>query len=278
MRTVTIIPMGKGVVMSEMLLYPLLISIPLAVLIGPVGSILVWRKSSFLGDVVSHMGILAFAISEMTQWPILGVSAGVSVLVAVVLEWAPSVIPRDAWLSGVSSLGIAIGLMLLTHGTSSHGVEHVFWGDILTLNVQDLTIVTIAAGFLGMHLIVFWKSLMLVIFHEHLASLDGIPVRFVKFVTNVIAGIVIALSLKVMGVLLTGALFVLPSIGLRFVNLTPERHMLGAVVLILLSFVLGIYASTQLDMSVAPWVIFTLIVLNFVIIFIKKGIDIRCEK
>lgn len=264
--------------MIEMLLYPLLISIPLAVLIGPVGSILVWRKSSFLGDVVSHMGILAFAISEISQWPIIAVSVGVSVLVAVVLEWAPSVIPRDAWLSGVSSLGIAIGLMLLSHGASSRGVEHVFWGDILTLSVQDLTIVTIAAGFLGMHLIVFWKSLMLVIFHEHLALLDGIPVRFIKFVTNVIAGTVIALSLKVMGVLLTGTLFVLPSIGLRFTNLSPERHMFCAVGLILISFVLGICASMQLDMSVAPWVIFSLIALNFVIIFIKKGIDIRREK
>lgn len=278
MPIVTTIPMVKGVVMIEMILYPLLISIPLAVLIGPVGSILVWRKSSFLGDVVSHMGILAFAISELTQLPILGVSVGVSVLVSVILEWAPHTIPRDAWLSGVSSLGIAIGLMLLTQGSASHGVEHVFWGDILTLNVQDLTIVTIAAGFLGMHLIVFWKSLMLVIFHEHLASLDGVPVKFVKFVTNVIAGIVIALSLKVMGVLLTGALFVLPSIGLRFLNLSPERHMLGAVGLIIIAFVLGICVAFTLDMSMAPWVIFTLISLNIAIIFIKKGIDIWCEK
>jgi zinc transport system permease protein len=278
MRTITIIHMGRGVIVSEIMLYPLLISIPLSVLIGPVGSILVWRKSSFLGDVVSHMGILAFAVSQIMQWPILVVSTGVSIVVAVVLEWAPSIIPRDAWLSGVSSLGIAIGLMVLSQGASPHGFEHVFWGDVLTLNEQDLTMVMIAAGFLGMHLIVFWKSLMLVIFHEHLASLDGVPVRFVKLVTNVIAGIVIALSLKVMGVLLTGALFVLPSIGLRFMNLTPERHMLGAILGVLFSFIVGIYISIHMDMIVAPWVIFTLISLNIAIFFIKKGIDIWREK
>lgn len=278
MRTVMITPMEKDVTMSDMMLYPLLLSVPLAALIGPVGSILVWRKASFLGDVVSHMGILAFAIAELVQLPILWVSVGVSVVVSIMLEWAPTFVPRDAWLSGVSSLGIAIGLMLLTEGASSSGFEHVFWGDILTLNLQDITTVAIAAGFLGMHLIVFWKSLMLIIFHEELAMLDGIPVRFVKVITNMVAGVVIALSLKVMGVLLTGALFVLPSIAMRFLNLSPEKHILGSVALILGAFVLGIGVSMQADTVVAPWIIFCLIVLNFVVIFLKKGIDISREK
>jgi zinc transport system permease protein len=129
-----------------------------------------------------------------------------------------------------------------------------------------------------MHLIVFWKSLVLIMFHEELAVLDGIPVRFVKFVNNVIAGVVIALSLKVMGVLLTGALFVLPSIGLRFLNLTPERHIIGAMVMVFTSFVVGVGISVQTDAIAAPWVIFALVVLNFSVIFLKKGIDIRREK
>jgi zinc transport system permease protein len=270
--------MGKGVSMSEILLYPLLLSIPLAVLIGPVGSILVWRRSSFLADVVSHMGILAFAISEVTQLPILAVSICVSTLVSVALEWAPSFIPKDAWLAGVSSLGISIGLLLLSSNGSSHSFDHVFWGDMFALTQNDIVVFAIATGFLGMHLIVFWKSLVLIMFHEELAVLDGIPVRFVKFVNNVIAGVVIALSLKVMGVLLTGALFVLPSIGLRFLNLTPERHIIGAMVMVFTSFVVGVGISVQTDAIAAPWVIFALVVLNFSVIFLKKGIDIRREK
>lgn len=274
----TIISMGMGVVMSEILLYPLLLSIPLAVLIGPVGSILVWRRSSFLADVVSHMGILAFAISELTQLPILGVSICVSILVAVAIEWAPLFIPKDAWLAGVSSLGISMGLLLLSSNGSSHSFDHVFWGDMFALTQNDIVVFAIATGFLGMHLIVFWKSLVLIMFHEELAILDGVPVRFVKFVNNVIAGVVIALSLKVMGVLLTGALFVLPSIGLRFLNLTPERHIIGAMVMVWISFVFGVLVSVQTDAIAAPWVIFAIIFVNFVFIFLKKGIDKGAEK
>lgn len=264
--------------MIDVILYPLLLSIPLALLAGPVGSILVWRRSSFLADVVSHMGILAFAISEMTQTPILMVSVCVSTLVAILLEWAPTFIPKDAWLAGVSSLGIAIGLLLLSSGGGAHGFEHVFWGDMFALTQGDITIFAIATGFLGMHLIVFWKSLVLIMFHEELAVLDGVPVKFVKGVNNVIAGVVIALSLKVMGVLMTGALFVLPSIGLRFLNLTPERHIMGAIAYVFLAFVFGVFISVQTDAIAAPWIIFALIVANFVIIFLKKGIDIRYEK
>lgn len=269
-----IILMGKGVIMIEVLLYPLLLSLPLAVLIGPVGSILVWRRSSFLADVVSHMGILAFAISELTQMPILAVSICVSTLVAVALEWAPSFVPKDAWLAGVSSLGISIGLLLLTSNGSSHSFDHVFWGDMFALTQNDIVVFTIATGFLGMHLMVFWKSLVLIMFHEELAILDGVPVRFVKLVNNVIAGVVIALSLKVMGVLLTGALFVLPSIGLRFLNLTPERHIFGAMAMVFASFVFGVLISVQTDAIAAPWVVFALVVLNITIIFLKRGLTI----
>jgi zinc transport system permease protein len=270
--------MEKDVNMTEIILYPLLLSIPLALLVGPVGSILVWRRSSFLADVVSHMGILAFAIAEITQLPILIVSVCVSTLVALMLEWAPSFIPKDAWLAGVSSLGISIGLLLLSSGGAGHGFDHVFWGDMFALTQYDIIVFGIATGFLGMHLIVFWRSLVLIMFHEELAILDGVPVRFVKGVNNVIAGVVIALSLKVMGVLLTGALFVLPSIGLRFLNLTPERHVLGAITFVFLAFVAGVIVSVQTDAIAAPWIIFALVVLNFAVIFLKKGIDIRREK
>lgn len=270
--------MEKSAVMIEIILHPLLLSIPLALLVGPVGSILVWRRSSFLADVVSHMGILAFAIAEITQLPILVVSVCVSTLIALMLEWAPSFIPKDAWLAGVSSLGISIGLLLLSSSGSGHGFDHVFWGDMFALNQHDIIVFGIAAGFLGMHLIVFWKSLVLIMFHQELAILDGIPVRFVKGVNNVIAGVVIALSLKVMGVLLTGALFVLPSIGLRFLNLTPERHVLSAIVFVFLAFGAGVIVSVETDAIAAPWIIFSLVVLNFFVIFLKKGIDIRHKK
>jgi len=264
--------------MIELLLYPLLLSIPLAVLIGPVGSILVWRRSSFLSDVIAHMGILAFALAEILQWPILPVSMCVSVGIACLLEWAPSFVPKDAWLAGLSSFGIAVGLILLSALNVGGNFDHVFWGDMFSLTLMDVVIVSIAAGFLGMHLIVFWKSLLLIIFHEQLAVLDGVPVPFIKVITNIVAGVVIALCLKVMGVLLAGALFVLPSVGMRYLNLSPERHIVGTVVLILLSFIVGLGMSFECDVIVAPCVIISLIFLNFTLFFIKKGIDSRPEK
>lgn len=264
--------------MIELLLYPLLLSVPLAVLVGPLGSIMVWRRSSFLSDVIAHMGILAFAVAEIFQWPLLMVSIVVSVGVACLLEWAPSFISKDAWLAGLSSFGIATGLILLSSMNAGGNFDHVFWGDMFSLTSIDIIVFTIAGGFLGMHLIMFWKSLMLIIFHEQLAMLEGIPVRFIKFITNIIAGVIIALCLKVMGVLLASALFVLPSIGMRYLNFTPEKHIVGTIILILVSFMLGLWISLGLDVIIAPGVVFALIFLNFVIFFIKKGIDSRHEK
>ncbi|MCP5322833.1 MAG: metal ABC transporter permease [Candidatus Paracaedibacteraceae bacterium] len=264
--------------MIDMMLYPLLMCIPLAVLVGPVGSVLVWRRSSFLSDVIAHMGVLAFAISEITGLPIIYVSIIVSILIAIILERSPAFIPKDAWLAGVSSLGISVGLVLLSIGGGGHNFEHIFWGELFVVDLKDVIAFMVFASFLVMHLIVFWKSLMLVIFHEQLAALDGIPVRLVKMIISIVSGVVIALCLKIMGLLLTGALFVLPSIGIRFFNIAPEKHVLSTVILITLSSVLGISISVGFDVIVAPWIIIALIVLNFAAFFIKKGIDIIGEK
>ena len=263
--------------MTEIIFYPLLIIFPLALLVGPVGSILVWRRSSFLSDVVSHMGILAFAVAEVMHLPLLLVSVCVSMLTAFLLEWSPSFIPKDAWLSGLSSFGIAVGLILLSQ-KGGYNFDHVFWGDMFALSFVDVIVCVIAVGFLGMHLIAFWKSLMLVIFHEQLAVLDGIPVRFLKIVVSLISGVVIALCLKLMGVLLTGALFVVPSIGLRFFNMTPERHITGTIILITLSFLGGLFVSISTDIIATPLIILTLIILNFGVLLIKKGIDRKRKK
>ncbi len=259
--------------MIDVILYPLLLSVPLAALVGPVGSVLVWRRSSFLSDVVSHMGILAFAIAHVADMPVLLVSVGVSVLVALLLEWAPSFVPKDAWLAGLSSLGIAAGLVILNGRSGTEAFGHIFWGDVFTLSRNELIVFIMSALFLGIHLFAVWNSLILVIFHERLAALDGVQVWLIKCIVNVVVGTSIALCLKVMGVLLTGAMFVLPSIGLRTLNLTPEKHIFGSIILILGSFLGGLAVSVCYDVAMAPWVIITLIGLNGVIFLLKKGID-----
>lgn len=267
-----------GISMIDIMLYPVLISIPLAVLVGPVGSILVWRRSSFLSDVIAHMGVLAFALSELFQLPVLTVALVVSIIIALLLEWGPSFIPKDAWLSGISSFGIAIGVILLSVATPGHSFDHVFWGDVFALTQVDVVIFSIAAAFVGVHLKVLWNSIMLIIFHEQLAMLDGLPVKLIKVMISIITGGIIALCFKVMGVLLSGALFILPSVGIRFLHLPPEKHILLTVALIVASFVLGMLISVGLDVIVGPWIIISLIILNFAVFFIKKGIDSWREK
>ncbi len=252
--------------MTNLILYPILASLPLALLAGPVGSILIWRRSSFLSDVIAHMGILAFAISEITGWSLWGVSTAVSAIIALLLERSPSWLPKDAWLSSLSSFGIALGLLLLTFTTNSQGIEHVFWGDMFMLSAKEIMVLYGITGFVCMHLIVFWPSLMLVIFQPQLAHLDGVPVRFITFVVNFTIGVAIALCLKIMGVLLTGAIFVLPSIALKQLRLSPEKHVLYAVFLICISCLSAIILTTTYDLALAPIIVLLLVILNLILL------------
>lgn len=269
--------MMKAVNMIDIIFYPLLISLPLSALVGPVGSLLVWRKSSFLTDVIAHMGILAFTVSELLNIPVLWVSVFTSIAISLLLEWRPKFIPKDAWLATISSLGVAVGVLLLSIFTNSQNIGNLFWGDLLVLNKTDVSIFYIFSAFLGMNLWVCWRYFLLIIFHEDLAKLDGIPIKIIKLMFNVIIGCVVAMSLKVMGVLLAGALFVLPSVGLRFLKLHHKSHVLLSVCIIAFSIWLGLGISMLIDSAVAPWIIIMLLILNTTAFLIKKGIDTRRE-
>lgn len=259
--------------MVDIILLPLLVSLPLAVLTGGVGTILVWRRSSFLSDVVAHMGILAFAMSEFMGWPIIPVALGVALGAGLLLEFQPKYIPKDGWLASISAVGIGLGVIILSVSQHPSAIESVFLGDMLALTAADVLIFWIAAVFLCVHLKVLWKSLLLVLFHEQLARLDGIPVRWIKLGVTLISSVAVALSLKLMGVLLTGALFVLPSIGLRRFNLSPLRQALAAMGSVIGASVLGICSALVLDMPIAPLIAISVVILNVLLIPVKKGID-----
>jgi zinc transport system permease protein len=263
--------------MLDIIAYPLLVSIPLSLLVGPVGALLVWRKSSFLTDVIAHMGIMAYVFSEVLNLPVLWVSIALSIGISLLLEWGPKFIPKDAWLASIASFGLALGVLLLSMLGSMQDVEHLFWGDLFVLTAADVSVFSILAAFLGMNIWVCWRYFLLIIFHEDLAKLDGVPVRFIKLIFNIVVGSVVAMSLKVIGILLASALFVLPAVGLRFLMLGHKLHIIFSVVLIMFSIWLGLGAAITIDAAAAPLIIIALLILNLTALLVKKGIDRRSE-
>jgi len=100
--------------------------------------------------------------------------------------------------------------------------------------------------------------------NEELARVDGISVEKVRFLFMILLALVIAIALKVVGILLITALLIIPAATARLYSRSPRQMVLLSVVIAILSVVLGLYSSLQWDFPAGPAIVVGAALLFFV--------------
>jgi zinc transport system permease protein len=181
-----------------------------------VGFFLVQRRMSLIGDGIGHVAFAGVALGYL-----LGISPVLTALVAsvvgaVAIEWlrARRVAAGDQALALLFYTGIAAGVVLVSAaGALNANLFGFLFGSILTVTSGDLLLVT-ALGAGGMALIaLLYRALVAVALDEEGARVSGVPVGTLNVVIAGLAGITIAVSMRIVGILLIAALMVLPVIA-----------------------------------------------------------------
>lgn len=245
----------------------------LAVMAGPVGCLVVWRRMAFFGDTLAHgalLGIGAGLLFQVNPW--IGVMAN-SLLLAVALTYAQrhADLAKDSWLGIFSHSMLAGGLVLYgLSGDGSGSLMGLLMGDVLATSWGDVAL-TGALALIALAAVMFycWKALVLASINPGLAMADGLPVRKAEMVFALVLAAVVAVAMQVVGVLLTGAMLLLPAATARFVARTPVGMAAWAVVSGLVSVLLGMAASLHWDIPTGPSIVLANTVL-LALFFVKK--------
>jgi zinc transport system permease protein len=228
-----------------------------------VGIFLVVKRYSLLADTLSHVSLVGVAAGVLFNFnPIFGALIA-STLAAFGMEklrekrqlFGESVLAL--FLSG--SLAIALILLGLSHGLNVNIFSYLF-GSITTVSKSDLLII----GGFGVAVIittfVLFKKFFLVSFDEELAKANGLKVGALNVGLMVLAAIAVALSMRVVGVLLIGALMVIPVLAAIQLGRSFSKTLAFAVGFSLSSVIAGLFASFYLNLpSGAAIVVFALI-------------------
>jgi zinc transport system permease protein len=181
-----------------------------------VGFFLVQRNMSLIGDGVGHTAFAGVAAGYL-----LGVSPVLTALVASVagavgIEWLRSRrrAAGDQALALLFYTGIAAGVVLASSaGALDVDLFTFLFGSILTVTRGDLVLVAVL-GLAGLAAIaLLYRALAGVVIDEEGARVAGVPVAALNVVVAGLAGVTIALSMRVVGILLIAALMVLPAIA-----------------------------------------------------------------
>lgn len=246
--------------METFVLYALAAGFALALVVGPLGSVVVWRRMAYFGDTLSHAALLGVALAiSIDHMPMAGVVI-IGVLIAVLLFWLEKQreLSTDTLLGILSHSALALGLLVLSviqsQGYNINLMAYLF-GDLLAISQSDLWLMY---GVTALILVVFSQllpSLISISVSEELARVDGVSVEKVRFIFMVLLALVIAVALKVVGILLISALLIIPAATARLFSQSPKQMILGATVLAAIAVVLGLYSSLRWDFPAGPAIV-----------------------
>lgn len=254
-------------------LLPLASGLMLALVSGPLGSFVVWRRMAFFGDTLAHgalLGITLGVISDLNPTLALLLSSIALGLLLYPLQQGSS-LSSDTLLGIISHSMLAFGLVALSLARNVRvDLMGYLFGDLLAVGLQDLLWITMAALLCGVLLIWQWRGLLATTVSQELASIDGYPVARLNLLLILMLALIIALAMKIVGVLLISALLIIPPATARSLARTPERMALTASVVGMLSVSLGLMASWQWDTPAGPSVVVVAALLFVASLTIRK--------
>ena len=244
--------------MPDFLLHALLAGIGVALVAGPLGSFAVWRRMAYFGDTLAHAALLGVAFGLL-----LAINLNVAVtLVCLLLALLLVLLQQNRFIATDTLLGIlshstlALGLVFVSlFGDTRVDLMAYLFGDLLTVSLADVATIFGVSGLVLLLLVLLWRPLLAITVHEELAEVEGVPVRLVRTALMLLIALVIAIAMKVVGVLLITALLIIPAAASRRLTRTPEQMAIGASLLGCLAVTAGLAASFHWDTPAGPSVV-----------------------
>jgi zinc transport system permease protein len=244
--------------MPNFLLHALLAGIAVALVAGPLGAFAVWRRMAYFGDTLAHSALLGITFGLLLGINLnLAVALGCLLLALILVALQHNrFLATDTLLGILSHSTLALGLVCVSmfSGTRIDLLAYLF-GDILSVNWLDvITIWLISMGVIGA-LTWLWRPLLAITVHEELAQVEGIAVTKVRTALMLLMALVIAIAMKVVGVLLITALLIIPAAASRRLTHTPETMAIVASLLGCTAVSLGLMASFYWDSPAGPSIV-----------------------
>lgn len=250
--------------LDDFFLRALVASIGLALISGPVGCFVVWRRMAYFGDTIAHGGLLGVVLALSFQ---ISVTAGIftiAILIAIALFslQKQQLVAGDTLLGILSHSTLAIGLVALSFATNLRfDINGFLFGDILAVSRSDILVIWIGGALVGIALGFLWRQLLAISVSRDIALAEGVNVQRTEAIFLLMIAAIIAIAIKVVGVLLITALLIIPAATARRFSRSPEHMAILAIVISLVAVLLGLNASLLFDTPAGPSIVVAMFLL-----------------
>lgn len=189
-------------------------AIVLALVLSLVGVHVILRRMSFFGDGLAHASLAGVAIGLLTGWQPLVSALVLAVALALLIYFLErkTTISSDALIGIFFTTSLALGVLLLNFkaGYQPELISFLF-GNILTISWANLYLILPIAGIIILLFLILNKEMTFLTIDRDSAFLAGIPATLYESLLYVSLAISVVLGVRLVGIILVGALLVIPA-------------------------------------------------------------------
>ena len=251
----------------------LIAGIGIAIIAGPIGCFVVWRRLAYYGDTLAHSGLLGVTLGF-----ILGINMSLSVfIISTTIAFLLLLLQKKTKLTGDALLGLlahsslAIGLVIIAIAASIRiDLMGLLFGDILSVSNNDIILIWGGGVLILIVLFFIWKSLFAATVNYDLAKAEGMSPDTSNYIFTILIAGVIAISIKMIGVLLITGLLLIPPAMSRNFSLSPKEMVVFSIIGGVISVIIGLFGSLEFNTPSGPSIIVVSLILFFLSLFFKR--------
>lgn len=249
------------------------ISIIIAVLSSVLSIFIVLKRISLIGDGLAHTAFgglaLGYYLNIIPLW-----AAAVTVVLGslgITKAMRSTKISGDAAVAVFLQLGLAGGIVLLSIARGfGINLESLLFGSVLLVNFDQIFAALVVAGITLGVIFLFFKEMVYVTFDETQAKAAGLRTWFFEYLISALAGIVVIVSIPIVGVLLISALLVLPALISTQLSKSFRQTVILSPIFGLVIVVAGLFMSILIDAAPGGAIVLTGLAILGIVFAAKK--------
>ncbi len=245
----------------------------IAVLASISGTFIVLKRYSLMSETLAHSALVGVAVGLVAGYNPLWMAVVVAVLSAWLIEYLRSAFSlySDAILSIILSGSLALAVIIVSLGGAfNNSLFSYLFGSILSVSSEDVITIIIFGSLSLVLLLLFSKELYFITYDEEVAKTSGIKVKLLNFLLVTVVAIIIALSIRVVGSLLIGALMVIPTAAALQYRVGFKNTMLISLFFALFSVVFGMSLSFYFSLPSGATIVMSIISLFVLSLIVNR--------
>ena len=265
--------------LDDFFIRALIAGIGIALVTGPLGCFVVWRRLSYFGDTLAHSALLGVTMAYSLEFNIAVSIFFISSIIALILIQLQKKtnLPSDALLGLLAHSSLAVGLVVIGFlSFIRFDIMGLLFGDILAVNKQDLLTIWIGGALILLVLKIIWKPLFASTVNYELAEAEGLNPDRAKAIFTILLAAIIAISIKLVGVLLITGMLIIPTAMSRNLSDNPKKMVLFSIIGGMMSVLIGLFSSLEFNTPSGPSIIAAALLLFVLSLFkIKQSIQLK---